>query len=182
MRLTTWLDISGDPRAEAAEALEPFRKLIRLQRAMETAGSRATTLTGILGLVLIVGWLAFPVLRPVALVIMIVLGLFAAFSLFMAVLRGLQYERARRAFYGKIPLAERGEVDNAELRTRGAPDWFIRAGHAERAIVLITLLVVLVVLMSPWPGDPYTAGLAFAILAVLIGAKLVHRFATRKYK
>jgi hypothetical protein len=155
---------------------------MRLQRAMETAGSRATTLTGILGLVLIIGWLAFPVLRPAAFVFMVVLGLLAAYSLFMTVLRGVQYERARRAFYGSIPAVERSEVYNAELLTRGAPDWFVRAGHAKRALVLIALLAVLAVLMSPWPGDPYRAGLAFVILAVLTGVKLAQRFATPKKK
>jgi hypothetical protein len=105
----------------------------------------------------VAGGIVFPrLLTPAFLVAAVFLGL-TVISLVMMLFRMAQYFVFRRAYYGQIPPGDRKEAYTQELRSRHAPEWYVRMGRGGRVAYVagVFLVATAVVLLRPFPGDPH---------------------------
>lgn len=103
----------------------------------------------------VIGYIVLPALAtPATLLAGLFLCLFVV-SVVMMLFRMAQYFFFRHAYYKRLPATERKGAYADELRSRHAPDWYIRLGRTGRIgyVLGIFLVATAVVLIRPFPGD-----------------------------
>ena len=77
----------------------------------------------------------------------------------IALIRLVQFIMARRAYYKRLPAAERPTAYNDELGKRGAPAWYMRMHRTGRTAYVGAVLAVAIALalLRPFPGDSHFA-------------------------
>lgn len=99
----------------------------------------------------------------------------AAFAcLLVAVGVFIWWVAARRAFYRELTPDRRQAVHQIELRNRGAPGWYLRAGRRKRATYIVSMIVLISLFVLGLPQllialHAHFTGRSFLVAAALLG-------------
>lgn len=137
------------------------------RRAFVRWATRSFLLTAAAVLSAIVGWVLIPALSGVASVGIVIFLALALGSFVLMVVRAVQWVFSRSKYYRGLPATDRTLAYTQELRSRGAPEWYIGMNRRTRLAYIAGVFVVAaaVALIRPFPGDSQ-----FGLRMALFGA------------
>ena len=131
---------------------------------------RVVVFFGVATVALLIGVFLLSSLPTPIMIVIVISVLLGAICLVMMFFTYVRWMFARSAHYRHLPSNERSGAHLAELRSRGAPDWWIRSGRAARTgyVLAVTVFMTGIVLVRPDSG-----GWAFALKALTFGGAII---------